>query len=386
MKISFFVIIAFLGISLFLFLTFTYVGKNDTGIKNMFTQSLGGNQDDGIVFYNGLKEDRRALFGDDILRSFIFIAVAFILLYGYLKGKIKLWISLWSIIILISIDVLWESKMYFSGINFVDPEAASNSSFKASSINLEILRDSSNPRVLNLAAPSGPFNEAITSYFHRSVGGYHPAKLGIYDKLISTHINKQPINMAVLDMLNTKYIIYPASKDNKEYLKVNSGALGNSWFVKKIHYVKDLDEELNSLDNFSPVDSCFIEEKHKKEIAIDNLYDTASFIHLLVNDNDEIRYRTSSKYNQFGIFSEIFYDRGWKAYIDNKETKIFQSNYVLRGLVIPAGNHIIKFEFKPDSYYKSNVFAIFGSFTVWVLLIIAFLDSFYKSPVIKKDL
>ena len=170
-------------------------------------------------------------------------------------------------------------------------------------------------------------------------------------------------------MLNTKYVEVPNQQNGQPMLQVNPDALGQAWFVKHIQYVKGQGAAMKALDHFTPKDTAIVEESFKKDIPFEPVADSAAAVRLVKNDNDEITYQSTSKTNQFAVFSEIFYDRGWKAYIDDKEAPIVQTNYVLRGLAIPAGNHQVKFEFKPASYYNSNKAAVGASALIWLLLI-----------------
>ncbi|MEO8711841.1 MAG: YfhO family protein, partial [Parafilimonas sp.] len=228
----------------------------------------------------------------------------------------------------------------------------------------QILQDTGYYRVLNLTADV--FNDALTSYFHNSIGGYNPAKLAIYQDLITYQLSNK-LNINVLDMLNTKYVI---NKDEKgqPVVQQNPGNLGACWFVKDIYFVKDDAAAMRALDNNNPADSAIVETADKNKITFMPAVDSNAIIHLIKNDNDIITYSSQSKSNQFAVFSEIYYDRGWKAYIDNKEAPIIRTDYVLRGLAVPAGNHNIRFEFKPASFYNSEIIAIIASAVIWLLL------------------
>jgi hypothetical protein len=170
-------------------------------------------------------------------------------------------------------------------------------------------------------------------------------------------------------MLNTKYVI--TNGQQGEIVQQNPGNLGPCWFVKQIAFVKDDATAMRALDNNNPADSAIIESSEKNKITASPVFDSTAKISLIKNDNDEITYSSESKTSQFAVFSEIYYDRGWHAYIDGKETPIVRTDYVLRGLSVPAGNHTIKFEFKPASFYDSKAIAIAASAIVWLLLIAA---------------
>jgi uncharacterized membrane protein YfhO len=175
------------------------------------------------------------------------------------------------------------------------------------------------------------------------------------------------MNINVLNMLNTKYVI-TRGQQNEPVVQQNPAVLGPCWFVKHIEYVKDDAAVMRALDNNNPSDTAIVEQSEKNKIAFAPVFDSSAKIQLLKNDNDVITYASRSNTNQFAAFSEIYYDRGWKAYIDNKEAPIVRTDYVLRGLSVPAGNHNIRFEFKPASFYDSEKIATGASAAVWLLI------------------
>lgn len=366
LKISGYAIGGIFLIVLLLYSSFTYQSPKDDQLISGLTQMTGGNKDAANSFYNALKQDRQSLFGNDILRSFIFIALAFACLWVYIKNKLKTSYAVIALLVLSSIDILAQGRRYLNDDNFQTVEDQQSQVFSPSATNQQILQDTGYYRVFNLVAPGGPFNDALTSYFHNSVGGYNPAKLAIYQDLITYQLSNK-ININVLNMLNTKYVIN-RDQQNAEVVQVNPGNLGACWFVKQIAFVKDDAAAMRALDNNNPADNAIVETDEKNKIAYMPVFDSSAKIQLIKNDNDVITYSSESRSNQFAVFSEIYYDRGWKAYIDNKEVPIIRTDYVLRGLAIPAGNHSIRFEFKPASFYNSEKIAIIASAIVWLLL------------------
>ena len=347
-----------------LYTSFTYKGSGDDRIISSLTQATG-DKDTANSFYNALISDRQSLFGADILRSIFFAGAAFLFLWLMLKNKIKYQYALLAIILLCSLDVITEGRRYFNSDVYQTKDDQDAQNFTPTAADAQILQDTGYYRVLNLSADV--FNDALTSYFHNSVGGYHPAKLAIMEDLLNFQLRKQPMNIKVLDMLNAKYVIVPGQQ-NEPQVQQNPEALGPCWFVKYVDVVKDGVAAMQELDTFNPKDTAVVEEAYKKYIAAMPVPDSTASIQLIKNDNDIINYKSSSKTNQFAVFSEIFYDRGWKAYIDDKEAPIVKTNYALRGLAVPAGNHTIRFEFKPESFYKSKTIAMASSAVVWALL------------------
>lgn len=348
-----------------LYTSLDYKGPNDGNFVSAIEQATGNNKDVANSFYNALKADRQSLFGSDILRSLFFAGGAFLLLWLMLKSKIKDQYVLLMLLALASLDVITEGRRYLNTDSFQTKDDQASQYFTPSPADTQILQDTGYYRVLNLS--QDVFNDALTSYFHNSIGGYHPAKLAIMEDLLNFQLRKQPMNLKVLNMLNAKYIIVPGPQ-NEPQPQQNPGALGPCWFVKNVEVVKDGVAAMKALDSFNPADTAIVEEDYKKGITAMPVADSTASIQLIKNDNDIITYKSSSHTNQFAVFSEIYYDRGWKAYIDDKEAPIVKTNYALRGLSIPAGNHNIRFEFKPDSFYKSRTIANASSAVVWALL------------------
>ena len=367
LKVSGIAMAAVFLVVLAMYSSFTYKSGQDDQTINYLNQLTGGNKDVANNFYNALVQDRQSLFGSDILRSLIFIALAFACLWAYAINKLKASYALLAILLLSSIDVLAEGRRYLNNDSFQTEEDQEAQSFSPSASSQQILQDTGYYRVFNIDAQGGPFNDAMTSYFHNSVGGYNPAKLAIYQDLITYQLSGK-LNINVLNMLNTKYVI--TREQQGEVAQQNPGALGACWFAKQVAFVKDDAAAMRALDNNNPVDSAIVEASEKSKIAFMPAPDSSATIRLIKNDNDEITYSSQSKTNQFGVFSEIYYDRGWKAFVDDKETPIVRTDYVLRGLAIPAGNHTIRFEFKPASFYDSKTISIVASAIVWLLLII----------------
>jgi len=176
-------------------------------------------------------------------------------------------------------------------------------------------------------------------------------------------------------MLNTKYVIQPGPQ-NQPQVFTNTDALGNAWLVKTIQYVKGPGEAMKAIDNFTPKDTAVVEEQFKSSIPFAPEADSTASIRLIKNDNDIATYQFQSNTNQFAVFSEIYYDRGWKAYINDKEAPIIKTDYALRGLAIPKGTHNIKFEFHPASYYSSLKIAIVASAIGWILILLSIVLAF----------
>lgn len=365
LKTAGFIAIGLFAVAAMLYSSFDYKGVNDGQLQSYFSQMARGDQGTADKLYAALKADRQSLYGGDILRSLFFVAAAFAVLFLLVKQKIKPLYAALALLLLGSADVISEGRRYLNNDSFQDQETIDENTTAPTQADVDIMKDTGYYRVLNLT--TDVFNDAITSYHHLSVGGYHPAKLALTEDLLDFQLRKQQMNINVLNMLNTKYVIVPG-QNNQPVAQQNPANLGACWFVKAIEFKKGPAEVMKALDNFNPADTAIVEESAKSIIPFTPVADSAATISLVKNDNDIVTYKTSSTTNQFAVFSEIYYDRGWKAYIDNKEAPIVKTNYALRGLAVPAGTHDIRFEFKPASYYQSTNIAIASSAIGWVAI------------------
>jgi hypothetical protein len=248
-------------------------------------------------------------------------------------------------------------------------EAAENeNAFALTALDNALLNDKSHYRIIDLRrGVQNSFNEgAILAYHHKLVGGYNPAKLSIYQDLIENQWYNFPNCLPTLNMMNTKYII---TGNMASDTIPNPDALGNAWFVKGIEYKKGPRAVMDHISFFNPKDTAVMDEQDKIEDLAGLQVDSNASIQLVENKNDEITYKAKTNAKQLAVFSEIYYKDGWKAYVDEKETPIVKVNYVLRGLVVPAGDHNIKFEFKPASITIARQIAGIASILLWLSLV-----------------
>ncbi len=373
----------FIAVLAGLYFMFDYKSETDSMLRenlssNMLQQMSGGGQanpdqlqqaqDFGRSVINALKEDRQSLYGADLIRSLIFIALALGVIYFFAKNSISKNAASVALIVLVFIDLIGVDLRYLNSSHYVDKEEF-NTVFMPSRADAQILQDKSYYRVFNSGGDPFQLSDqtARTSYFHNNVGGYHPAKLALYQDLIAEQLSKG--NMNVFNMLNTKYFVMTNPADKQEVAQQNPGALGNAWFVEAIKYVNSADEEMRALDNFSPGDTVIIDKREQAKVLYEPKRDSASKIELIENLNDKITYKSSSSADGLGVFSEVYYPNGWKAFIDGKETKIIKVNYLLRGLSIPAGEHNIEFRFEPASYETGSMITmVSGIISILVLL------------------
>jgi len=316
---------------------------------------------------NGLQQDRKTLIEGDMTTALIYIGLIFILLFVYYKKIINQTILIAGIGVLAMVDLFQVNTKYLKSETYI--EAAENeNTFTESPIDIALKKDKSFYRVLDMRGGiQNAFNGgALVAYHHKTVGGYNPAKLSIYQDLIENQWYKFPNCLPVVNMMNTKYVI--TGNIATDTLS-NPQALGNVWFVKGIEYKKGPAEVMSSLSNFNPKDTAIVEEKDKNAELSGLSFDSTATIQLVNNKNDEVNYTSNSSQKQLAVFSEVYYKLGWKAYIDNVETPIYKANYVLRSLVVPAGKHDIRFEFKPTSVNAAQKASIFASALLWLVVL-----------------
>ena len=368
------------GLTLVLYFTSDFYSIQDKALLKQVKDLQPQVKEPVMSFFAALKEDRQALMLNSIIRSIIFIGIATGLIFFYKKGIIKQLLLTILLTLTVFIDVITIDTKYFNGDNFLDAEE-DKSTFNPTPADQQILQDKSFYRVFNTTA--GPFTDAMQSYYHNSIGGYNPAKLSIYQDLIEYQLSKSPANMPVFDMLNTKYFITGNPADPQ--VQTNPGALGNAWFIKNVRLVNTPLEEMNALNNFHPKDTAVANKEYANAVKFDaNALDSSANIRLIKNDNDYIQYESNNNHNGFGVFSEVFYDRGWKAFIDKKETPIVKVDYVLRGLSIPSGKHGIEFKFAPMAHKLGNTFSSIFQIVLLLILTVAIYVSVRNQQVFKK--
>jgi hypothetical protein len=334
-------------------------------IPSLFFDFVGGQ--DANLAKNGwpidaLQADRAGLLSADAWRSFTFITLTFGAMWMFLKNKISNKYVIFIVGILVLADMWTVNKRYLNDDNFARKSKV-QVPYQATAADQQILRDTDpNFRVFNQSVST--FNDASTSYFHKSIGGYHGAKLKRYQELIENHIAKG--NMAVLNMLNTKYFITP-----KGQVQQNPGTMGNAWFVNEINIVGNADAEIAALDGFNPANSAIVDTRFSEQMVV-GLDNTGASITLADYKPNYLKYNSTTVKEGIAIFSEIYYDKGWNAYVDGELKPHFRANFVLRGMKIPAGNNVIEFKFEPAVYHVSERIALASS--VILLLLLAFVS------------
>jgi hypothetical protein len=354
----------------------------EAGLDNRLYENLvsqtNGNIEIARGILNALREDRQSVFGKDILRSLIYVTLAIVLLALYIREKINAVFLLAGTALLAFIDLYTFDKSYLNEHNFIERDQYETETFPLSAADQMILQDKDpNYRVYNMSG-GDPFQESRTSYYHKSIGGYHPAKVGIYDDLITYQLSGAP-NPQVLNMLNAKYVIQKDQQSGAPNAVRNPSALGNAWIVKGVRFVNTPAEEMTALYNFSAADTAIVDQSFKKLIPQNTSYDPTAMIRQVKFDNDAIQYQSNAASPQVAIFSEIYYTSGWNATIDGKPLEYFKANYVLRGAIIPAGTHTIDFKFQPKSYATGYKIAQFSSYIMMIVLLGAIITEIIRS-------
>lgn len=325
-----------------------------------------GNDDLARAIISGMKADRKDMFFGQLLRALGFAALVVGLLFLYMKNYIKPIVLTISLALVSTIELLAVDKDYFSEENFVSKDELATQSFTPSPIDQQILQDKDpNFRVFNMAG--NPYNEATTSYFHKSIGGYHPAKLRIYQDIIDRYLSGQ-MNENVLNMLNTKYVIVNNPQNNQPQLMPNPNAYGSCWLVKAVKIVEDPVQEIQAIGSTNLKDTAVVQKEFSKAV-IPPQWDSSASIQLTRFDNDAMEYTFKGSSPQFAVFSEVYYPYGWNAYIDGKKVDYCKTNYVLRGLSIPAGQHNVKFIFEPATYKQGVTVAYIASFIILIVFV-----------------
>lgn len=368
-----FIITAGVFVVLFLiYFNLDYVSQGDTRLLRQVSQIPDATQKVALeqpvkAFLNGLKEDRQHLFLMDIFRSLFFIAIAGGAVWLYQRKVLKPVVVMAVIGVFAFVDVMAIDTNYLKSDNYQEKEE-NEAAFNPSPADQAILKDKSWYRVLDLSQGNigTAFNGgALTAYHHKTIGGYHPAKLSIYQDLIEHQLYKYPNNQNVLDMLNTKYIIENPSATSVPPRPTN---LGPVWFVKGIRFTNDAREEMTALDNLNTKDSAVANKSFANILKPGFTADSAASIQLVKNENDVVTYTSKAPSEQLAVFSEVYYNKGWNAYIDGKETPYAKVNYVLRGMMIPAGEHTIVFKFEPRSHAIGWTITNICSFIMLLLL------------------
>lgn len=356
---------------------FNWTGSADAQMQQQITDAL--------------KADRQALATKSALTSAVYILLAAGLIWAFIKDKINKTVLAAGIGLLVTIDLVSVASNYLNENNYVD-EDQYEMSFRPRQADQDILKDP-DPyyRVLDLTKDT--YNDGIQAYFHKSIGGYSPAKIEIYQDLIDMHMggvhSQGRFNSEVLNMLNAKYVIFNAPQQHAVYQPI-PGANGNGWFVNEVKQVKTADEEMLAMkasalgdtvvpNGWNSKTTAIVRENQAKELQGYTFgKDSAANIKLTRYGLNDLSFASSNSQSGLAVFSDIWYPYGWEAYVDGKQTPIIRANYVLRAIKVPAGNHTIEFKFRPSSYRIGDTIALITSIILILLIVVAIIFALKK--------
>lgn len=381
------------GVALLMFISpgiFTdYIPAQEASmLQNAVDQQMIPANELAGIFAN-LSEIRASLVSSDALRSFFIILVGCGLLWFYSRKKINKYITIAGITLLCLVDMWGVNKRYLHDDLFVE-RSIQTETFAKTKTDEIILQDTSlDYRVLNFA--TNTFNENNTAYWHKSVGGYHAAKLRRYQEMIDHHIAPEmqatyteiaaaggkmdsvdASKFRVLNMLNTKYFIFPAGQQGQTAPVLNPYAYGNAWFVSQVDYVDNANQEIEALSKILPTETAVVDVRFKSALkdATESYKDSLSSIHLISYEPNRLVYETENAKDGVAVFSEIYYPKGWQVTIDGQPAELARANYILRSLYIPAGKHTIEMRFDPKSLHVTESIA-YGALALLIIGIIA---------------
>lgn len=341
-------------------------------------------------FLENLKEVREVLLTSDAWRSFFVIIIGCALLFFYQQGKLRASLTIAGVTILCLVDMWGVNKRYLYDEQFVS-KSKQVEAFRKTPTDELILQDKAlNYRVMNFSPNA--FDENNTSYWHKSVGGYHAAKLRRYQDMINHYISPQmqdtyqavvaangamdsvdASRFRVLNMLNTKYFIVPAGKDGQTVPIENPYAYGNAWFVDKVSYVDNANEEIDALKDILPTETAVVDVRFKEQLkgVTEGYKDSLSTVRLTSYEPNRLVYETSSPKDGVVVFSEIYYP-GWQATIDGQPIDIARADYILRAMNVPAGKHTIEMWFDPTSLHttESIAYAALAFLLIGVMILV----------------
>ncbi len=347
-------------------LLLSFKPSNHQEIVKGLTQVLGGSAESANNIAKAMVNDRIGIERSDATRAFIFIVLAFGLLWAFIKQKINVSILSFVFLGLVLVDLWQIDKRFLKDTNFQDKIDASQA-LQPREVDTFIARDTDPDfRIFDLT--EGINTDQFNPFFHKSISGYSAARLKRYEELIEGQLSANPVNHDVLDMLNTKYIINADTSRNFS-LRANNTACGHAWFVKSVKFVNNADQEMQAISNFAPKDEAIVDKRYKTLLKNSVLgADPNATIKLTHYNPDHLTYETGSVSNGVAVFSEIYYEKGWTMLIDGKEAPYFRADYVLRAAEIPVGNHKVEFVFHPASYYTGEKISFAGSILMLLAL------------------
>ena len=343
-------------------------------------KQLQAGQDGAIytTFANELEKVRVAIFRADAIRSFLYIYIAGIVILLTVSGKMNKKYMFPILALLVLVDMYTIDRRYLNNNNFIDKRKA-DKPFVMSEADKQILQDKDlDYRVINLTVST--FNDASTSYFHKSVGGYHGAKLRRYQDIINQYLSKRDLNYwKVLNMLNTKYIIYP--KDSQKIASKNYEAFGNAWIASDIKWVGTPNEEIDAIADTDVQNVAIVNEEFRNVVGDFHAAPSEGTIQLVDYKPNQLKYSFDSSKDELVVFSEIWTSKGWTMWIDGVENPLFRADYILRSAIIPAGQHEIVMRYEPRIWRVGNTIQLITSLLILIGFAVACYYTFKKREV-----
>lgn len=356
---------------------------NEQFVTQQLMQVTGGDRGFADSISNALIQDRAGLVRADALRSLFFVLIGAGLIWGLIKQKLNPQLVFILLGVVVLVDMWSVDRRYLNNDNFIDASQL-NQQFQARDVDQLINRDPSlGFRVFDLSV-GNPFTSVQASYFHESIGGYHAAKLKRFQEVLDKQFNNS-INEDVLDMLNTKYVITSDKDGQTQKIQNRSSACGSAWFIQNIRYAKNADEEMAGINSFDPHKEAIVHEEFKSLIdSKKTAYSPTDNIKLISYRPDNLVYEYSAGHDVLAVFAEVWYDKGWNAYVDdNEKIPLFRANYLLRAAELPGGNHKVTLKFEPRSYYTGETISLIFSIILILILAFAIFKEVKKTPVEK---
>lgn len=355
---------------------FSFLSQSET----IQFQQLQSESDGAIykLFADELAKVRVAIFRADTIRSFFFITIAAALILLNINGKLNVKYMFAGLALFVVVDMYTIDKRYLNNDNFIDKRRVDRP-FVMTDADKQILQDKSlDYRVINLTVST--FNDASTSYFHKSVGGYHGAKLRRYQDVIDQYLSKHDLNYwKMLNMLNTKYIIY--QKDQQRMVSKNYEAFGNAWIVGDINWVGTPNEEIDAIADTDVKNVAIVNKEFANLVGNFKATPAEGTIQLVDYKPNELRYTFDSSKDELVVFSEIWTKQGWMMWIDGVESPLLRANYILRAAVVPAGQHEIVMRYEPSIWRIGNTIQFITSLLILLGFAIVCYHTFKKRDV-----
>lgn len=322
----------------------------------------------GLPFLEAIREDRMSLFTSDAIRSLIFVVLTAAVLWFFMKGKLKKGFAIAALSLLVIVDLVGVDRRYVNEDAFVQAKLV-DEPFQKNGADEQILKDDGHYRVYD--ATTNAFNSGRASYYHNALGGYHAAKPGRMQDLFEFYISQG--NIGILNMMNVRYII-TQTKNGGPVAQRNPYANGDAWFVENVLPAENANEEIQLLDSLDTKKTAVVNKEFLSKIPTQKIErDSTATIELFSHQPNKLVYETSTKSPQLAIFSEVYYPKGWNAYINGKPVEYFRADYLLRAMVIPPGNNKIEFIFEPKVIQTGSTISLASS----IIFLLIFLSGLY---------